>query len=154
MLQRLHKLFAYDDWANRETLESLKRTGNPPPRSLRYLGHILAAEWLWLERLGQPKKAPAVWPETSLDQCEAQLADLRGTWQHYLGALTPETLAEPITYTNTKGEAWSNTIEDVLLHVVMHSGYHRGQIAADLRASGHTPAYTDYIQAVRQGSVK
>ena len=44
-------------------------------------------------------------------------------------------------------------MEDVLLHVVMHSVYHRGQIATEVRAAGHTPAYTDYIQAVRTDSI-
>ena len=31
------------------------------------------------------------------------------------------------------------------MHVIMHSAYHRGQIAADVRAAGLTPAYTDFI---------
>jgi uncharacterized damage-inducible protein DinB len=55
-----------------------------------------------------------------------------------------------VTYKNTKGEPWTNSVEDILTHVIMHSAYHRGQIAADMRASGHTPAYTDFIHAVRQ----
>jgi uncharacterized damage-inducible protein DinB len=36
----------------------------------------------------------------------------------------------------------------------MHSAYHRGQIASQMRASGKTPAYTDFIHGVRQGLVK
>ena len=44
-------------------------------------------------------------------------------------------------------------MEDVLLHVVMHSVYHRGQAAADVRANGGTPAYTDFIHAVRTGRI-
>jgi uncharacterized damage-inducible protein DinB len=36
----------------------------------------------------------------------------------------------------------------------MHSSYHRGQIAADMRAAGVTPAFTDFIHAVRQGFVE
>jgi uncharacterized damage-inducible protein DinB len=42
----------------------------------------------------------------------------------------------------------------VLTHVVMHSAYHRGQIATHMRASGQTPAYTDFIHGVRQGLIK
>jgi len=45
-------------------------------------------------------------------------------------------------------------VEDVLLHVVMHSVYHRGQAAADVRANGGTPAYTDFIHAVRTGLIE
>jgi uncharacterized damage-inducible protein DinB len=37
----------------------------------------------------------------------------------------------------------------VLLHVVSHGAYHRGQIASDLRNSGGEPVLTDFIHWVR-----
>ena len=67
--------------------------------------------------------------------------------------LCEKPLARTIVYTNSKGEPWSSRVSDVLMHVVLHGGYHRGQIAADLREAGFTPAYTDYIEAVRRGWV-
>jgi hypothetical protein len=103
MLQQLHRLFAYDDWANREALASLKAISSPPPRSLSFIGYIVAAEWLWLGRLKQDKKAVVVWPELSLDQCEGRIADLQQAWQEYLKALTPTQLSQRIAYTNTNG---------------------------------------------------
>ena len=45
-------------------------------------------------------------------------------------------------------------MRDILAHVVLHSAYHRGQIAAAVRAGGGEPAYTDMIHAVRQGLVE
>ena len=59
-----------------------------------------------------------------------------------------------VSYKNTKGESWTNSVEDILMHVVMHSAYHRGQIAADMRAAGHSPAYTDFIHGIRQRLVE
>jgi len=44
-------------------------------------------------------------------------------------------------------------VEDILTHVTIHSAYHRGQIASDLRAAGQAPAYTDFIHAVRLGLI-
>jgi len=41
-----------------------------------------------------------------------------------------------------------------LTHVIMHSAYHRGQIALEMRAAGMEPAHTDFIHAVRQGLVE
>jgi hypothetical protein len=32
----------------------------------------------------------------------------------------------------------------------MHGGYHRGQIARQLRAAGREPPYTDYIEFTRR----
>ena len=43
--------------------------------------------------------------------------------------------------------------DNTLLHVVMHGAYHRGQIAAAIRAAGGEPAYTDFIHCIRQGFV-
>lgn len=63
-------------------------------------------------------------------------------------------MREPVTYSNTKGQQWTSSVGDVLTHVVMHAAYHRAQIAAELRRAGHTPAYTDFVHATRQGFVK
>lgn len=146
--------FAYDDWANREALASLQATPTPSARSLKLLAHIIAAEWLWFDRLREQKPRIAVWPTLSLFDCEKHLAELRETWANYFDWVTLESLTHPITYTNTKGEKWKSTLSDVLTHVVIHSAYHRGQIAADVRATGHTPAYTDFIHATRHHYVK
>ena len=45
-------------------------------------------------------------------------------------------------------------MEDILTHVVLHSAYHRGQIASQMRAGGAPPAYTDFIHAARQGLIE
>ena len=77
-----------------------------------------------------------------------RLADL---WKNYLTSLNEAGLADSINYKNTKGENFTSQKQDVLMHVIMHSAYHRGQIASDMRAAGFTPPYTDFIHAVRQG---
>jgi uncharacterized damage-inducible protein DinB len=54
-------------------------------------------------------------------------------------------LNETIHYSNSKGQAFSNSIRDILFHVINHSTYHRGQIATDFKHSGIEPLATDYI---------
>jgi uncharacterized damage-inducible protein DinB len=144
------RMFAYDDWANRESLDSLK-SANAPMKSARVMSHVISAERLWLERLKQDEQTLAVWPELSLEDCEAQLEDLARLWREFLTAIGADDYSKPVSYTNSKGEQWSTKVEDILTHVLMHSAYHRGQIAFDLRASGQTPSYTDFIHAERQG---
>jgi uncharacterized damage-inducible protein DinB len=148
VIDHLRRLLRYDVWANRETLRSLAEQ-TAPPKSLRWLAHILGAERLWLARiLGEPPSIP-VWPDLTLDQCAAHLDDLSRFWPKYLAELKPERLSDEISYVNSKGEPWTSSIADILTHVAMHSTYHRGQIASDVRAAGLEPAYTDYIHAVR-----
>jgi uncharacterized damage-inducible protein DinB len=152
------RLYAYDAWANHEVLANLKTAPEPPARVLKFIAHILAAERLWLGRLlgrlEEEKQAFPVWPTLTLGACEAMAADLSRLWKNYLEATTEADLAKPVSYRNSKGEAWSSRPDDILTHVAMHSAYHRGQIAADMRSAGFTPAYTDFIHSVRQGFIE
>jgi uncharacterized damage-inducible protein DinB len=151
LLEELSRLFAYNQWANREALAALQVAGAAAPRSLKWMAHILAAEQLWEARLRQSASKVVVWPELTLEQCGAMQAGLTESWHEYLAALTGKDLSRTVDYVNTKGEAWSNMVGDILTHVVLHSAYHRGQIASDLRAAGQVPAYTDFIHWVREG---
>jgi uncharacterized damage-inducible protein DinB len=154
MLEHIRRLFSYDDWANREVLNSLQALAVPPARSINLLAHIVSAERLWLERLLVQKQTLAVWPLFTLEQCKLEVDQLPGLWKSYLTSLGEAGLTASLAYRNTKGESFTSQKQDILLHVVMHSAYHRGQIAADMRAAGFTPTYTDFIHAVRQGFVE
>jgi uncharacterized damage-inducible protein DinB len=68
MLENVRRLFSYDDWANREVLNSLQALDAPPARSVRLLAHIVSAERLWLERLLSQKQTLPVWPQFALQQ--------------------------------------------------------------------------------------
>jgi len=153
MIAHYQRLFVYDNWANREVLAAMESVKGPE-QSLQLLAHILSAERLWLERLLHQDQTYPVWPEFTIQQCELALQELAGRWRTYLADLGEHGLAETIQYKNTKGETWTSAKQDILMHVVMHSAYHRGQIASNMRAAGFTPAYTDFIQAVRQGSIE
>jgi uncharacterized damage-inducible protein DinB len=54
---------------------------------------------------------------------------------------------------NTRGERYASRATDVLFHVVVHSAYHRGQVATDVRRAGGAPPVTDYVHATRTGLV-
>jgi uncharacterized damage-inducible protein DinB len=150
-LDHLRRQFAYDAWANRKVLANLTASARPAARPRQLLAHILSAERLWLERIrNQPQSLP-VWPDLSLEQCEVQVVEVARLCLEYLAQLAAPGLSEKVAYKNSKGEPWISTVEDILTHVVLHSAYHRGQIASQVRAGGEQPAYTDFIHAVRQG---
>ncbi len=151
MIEYFQRLFSYDDWANREVLSLLEALKVPPLRSVKLLAHILSAEKLWYERLQLQKPTYPVWPDFSLEHCKLEANELPKLWKAYLRSIKEEGLTRLLNYKNTKGEGFSSPRQDILMHVVMHSAYHRGQIAADVRAAGFTPPYTDFIHAARQG---
>ena len=154
LVAHLNRLFAYDLWANRAILASLGAIDNPPRRSVEFLAHILSAQRLWWQRIAEQAPTLPVWPDLSLPECASQAEDLAAIWKAYLGKMDEAGLSQSVTYNNTRGERWTSKIEDILQHVVMHSAYHRGQIAIDMRAAGFVPAYTDFIHAVRQRNIE
>jgi uncharacterized damage-inducible protein DinB len=138
------RLFRYDDWANREELRALRESANA--QALRLFAHIIGTEWVWYARLrGEPPRE-AVWPDISLDGCEQSLDLIGSFWMEFISGAD---LDATVSYTNSKGEPWTSRIEDILMHVVMHGAYHRGQIATVLRVGGEQPVTTDYIHCVR-----
>ena len=143
----LKKLFEYDDWANREEVRHLRSLKAPPPQAMKILAHIVGTEWLWLGRLRGEKPA-VVWPDLTLDQIAEQIDRLRDEWPREFGR------TDVVEYVNSKGEKWSSRADDILMHVIIHGGYHRGQIAILVRQSGETPAYTDYIHCVRSDFIE
>ena len=153
MVGYLREMFLFDDWANRETLRSLQEMEHPPERARKVMAHIVAAELLWMARLQQARPKNAVWPEFGLEECQGHLAELRQTWEQYLAELADADLKLEIAYTNSKGENYRNQVRDILMHVLMHGVYHRGQIAAAVRDRAGEPAYTDFIEAVRKGKL-
>ena len=154
LAEYLRREFSYDAWANQEVLAAITAAGGQDTRSLNLLSHIFAAERLWLERLKQQPQSVPVWPTFDLKRCQQEAADLTKLWHDHLDLVTAGDVSLSITYKNSKGEEWTSTIVDVLTQVIMHSAYHRGQIASHMREAGQTPAYTDYIHGVRQGFVK
>jgi len=154
LLQHYGQLVGYDGWANLEVVSSFRAAGTPPAGSQRWMAHVIAAEHVWLARLLQREQRFPVWPELSVDQCKDEVKQLTSAWKGYLENGSGDFLEQVIAYKNSKGESWNSIVRDILTHVFMHSAYHRGQIAADMRQAGYVPASTDFIHGVRQGLVE
>lgn len=157
MLETLRRQFSWNDWANRECLAAL-RLGEPrralAPQAVRRLAHLAAAEHLWLARLERRPQPMAVWPELSLEDIEALIEGLPELWRRYFDRAGESGLLATVAYTNSKGASFSNRAGDILLHLIAHGAYHRGQIAADLRAAGCEPPLTDFIHWVRSAGAE
>jgi len=145
----LSKLVAHLAWADDRVLAALRSATAPDPSCLELFAHVLAAEHVWLARLrGETPRHP-VWPALTLEECARLVQANQRELTACVGALVPADLVRGVTYTNSAGQQFTSTIEDMLLQVFLHGSYHRGQIAWALRKGGGVPMPTDYIAFVR-----
>ena len=120
--------FRYDRWANGLWLEWLDAH---PKESQAHniVSHMLAAAQIWLLRCQgeSPGQMPIV--EIVASSLEDQLAG----WTSVLNSQPNDAV---IRYRNTRGEPFELSLENIVLHVVNHGTYHRGELRGLCRAVG------------------
>jgi uncharacterized damage-inducible protein DinB len=62
-----------------------------------------------------------------------------------LSNLSNTDLDRVVSYKNSKGTEFRNTIREILTHVALHGQYHRGQINQLLRVADLEPINVDFI---------
>ncbi len=149
MKEYFARMFGHSAWANRRTLESLEVCPAVMDEAMPVMAHLLAAEHVWQSRLMGLEPKMAVWPDLSLDECQELADECEQSWQTYLDGLTVGDLDWVVAYHTSKGIPCSDVAADILMHVLTHGGYHRGQIAKMVGRTGGTAASTDYIIYVR-----
>lgn len=155
-MKRIQELYEYNRWANARMLDAASRlTPEQFTKDLRSshrsvrdtLTHVMSAEWIYLKRWqGTSPKAmlvPSDFPTISL--LRARWAAVEREQADFVSNVTEESLKTIIAYVNTKGEAWSYPLWQIIVHVVNHSTYHRGQVMTMLRQLGAEPVATDFL---------
>lgn len=159
-LDDLRSLYAYNAWANAgffeaiEGLDESKRTQpieSSFPSVIATLGHIVGAEWIWLSRWQgtSPTGFPDWLQSPTLEDLRSRLSQVESDRAAFLSPLTEDDLQRRLSYKLLNGTASSTRLLDLLLHVVNHSTYHRGQLTTLLRQVGGTPPATDYVVYTR-----
>lgn len=136
-------LFEYSYRSNYETVLLLEKNESKiSAKTLNIVSHLFNAHHIWNQRIiGKPPRF-GVW---DLQQIE-NLGELnKESFENSKRILKRVALSKKITYTNSMGDTYSNTVQEILFHIVNHSTYHRGQIMAQLRESGLDAVSTDYI---------
>ena len=145
----LNQLFEHMAWADARVVACLADV--VLPEATRLLAHVAAAERVWLLRLrGQDSSRQAIWPDWGLSEVRATTIENAAEFRKLLAESSEEDLARVIEYRNSQGVEFRSTMADILAHVALHGSYHRGQIAAVVRAAGATPVTTDYIIYTRE----
>lgn len=137
----LSKMFRYQTWANEELLAAVagldvERHASERHLAIRLMNHCLVVNKIFAAHLvGEPHGFTAGnTPDTPpLDALRQDMAATDRWYRDYVAAATPTLLAESIPFTFTDGDKGCMTREEMLTHVVIHNGYHRGEVGRVLK---------------------
>src|ERR1019366_10704844 len=145
-IESFRRLFEYDHWADLAALESLGSIAGLSEKPLKVFSHVLGAQRVWRARFDDPSPPNAQpWPILTQEECRSGIDEIYQRWVELLDAFSDEKLSHNLVYHTTQGAKFETPIRDVLTHLLMHSAYHRGQVAAAVREAGGKPAATDYV---------
>lgn len=144
MTNYFETIFRYNAWANERVMDCLKRQNIQDEKIRSLFGHTLVAQLVWLNRiLSRPAPRYSLWGVYELDQLQSMMSEANSTWREFVGSNT--SFDQKISYTNSAGDKFTDQADVIMIHVVNHCTYHRGQIAARIRQNGLEPVGTDFI---------
>lgn len=137
------ELFAYSHHYNQQLVKIfLEQDDKKSEKSVIWFNHILNAHLIWNSRIMGENNTVKPWDMHAADELKEMD---RVNHSSSLLILDSIEMYRPVEYGNLKGQRFTNTVRDILFHIINHSTYHRGQIAADFRQHGIEPLVTDYI---------
>jgi uncharacterized damage-inducible protein DinB len=153
----LKSLFGYKAWANSELFALLATLPEQQAEQLhtciRTLNHIYVVDRLFRARLsGEPNPFEATNTKATpaLEQLRQDVAATDAWYQNYVSSVSSEELAGVLNFTFTDGDAGQMSREEILLHVLTHGGYHRGNVGQVLRSISVAPPRDLYTKFLHQ----
>ncbi len=135
--------FEYTHHCNQQLIALLLKSPNLFRDKISSLtGHTLNAHHIWNHRILTIAPSLSVWQELDIENLQKLNSE---NYDHSLEILQHKDFAENIKYTNSKGQTFTNTVGEILFHIINHSTYHRGQLISLLKIEGVEPLITDYI---------
>jgi uncharacterized damage-inducible protein DinB len=129
------------------------------------LNHLLLTDRAWLARFTGDRELATVTSSSgeriavrALDQeLFADFGELRRVREEtdalietWVAGLTPERLAGPIAYRDSKGRAHEHPLWWAVGHFFNHQTHHRGQVTTLLSQLGRDPGVTDLVAMLRE----
>jgi uncharacterized damage-inducible protein DinB len=157
----LKTLSDYNLWANDKICSYIleagqtladKETESSFPTIRKTLYHLWDAQAIWLKRLnGESSNS---WPSHNftgnLEEAIKLINENSQAFVDYTAALKDKEHLVQIEFKATDGTPYYNTVEEILMHVMNHSTFHRGQLITMLRSVGFTSVgSTDMIRFFR-----
>ncbi|WNR46912.1 DinB family protein [Paenibacillus roseipurpureus] len=138
-------------WADGRILDALEESETKNKDLLKLVRHVAVAERVWLYRLeGKGSAQYTLWEEAEdLTAIRRMFEENAEQYRVYIEGLEESELDEMMDYANQSGVPFRTSVRDILLQVLLHGQYHRGQINRALRIEYADPVQVDYITFAR-----
>ncbi|WP_342564649.1 DinB family protein [Paenibacillus sp. FSL R7-0345] len=138
-------------WADGRIVEALEDSETTSKDLLKLVRHVAVAEGVWLSRLqGKGSAQYSLWEDAEdVAAIRTMFEENAERYRVYIAGLEESGLDEMIDYANQSGLPFRTSVQDILLQVLLHGQYHRGQINRALRGESAEPAQVDYITFAR-----
>lgn len=144
------KLYKYNLWANQTLVNEIKPYYNSNNYISETFSHVINAQYIWWGRINHDQPTPYKVREIQdYEVIQKNISIIGEKWQNYVTNINQAEKERVISYTNSFGESFTSFIQDVIIHLVNHSSYHRAQVARALRLENVSPPNTDYITYCR-----
>jgi uncharacterized damage-inducible protein DinB len=161
ILADLKRLLKFNDWANARVFDAIailtpeqltKDLGSSFPSVGLTAAHMVAAEWIWLQRwLGMSNNKFPDWAaSTDLADVRRRLAEIEQQRWAFFNSLSDADILVPRAFKLISGTEDQQPLDVMVTHVVNHATYHRGQVATMFRQLGLKPIGTDFITFARE----
>lgn len=148
MKEYLIDFFKYNDWANRQLLDTIKQLQDTEG-SVKLYSHLILAQDKWLNRILNTKDDNSLaWmtPVITMNDLGQMWHNSVNKWIDLIVSKTEEQLLEEIIFNRANdGRKMCIKLIDLVLQLNYHSIHHRAQINKLISAQGITPPATDYI---------
>lgn len=136
------ELFKYNSTVNENIIQLMSINNKIPLRATQLMSHIMLVHDSWDNRILGKTGLSDFWTEIPLNEMLTKNFRLHEVINDILAN---NELNVSFQYKNSKGSEFTNTVQDVLFHIVNHSTHHRGQINFLLRNAGIEPVVLDFI---------
>jgi len=137
------ELLQYNNHFNDKVITALNENSKIiSDKCIRLLNHTLNVHRIWNYKIQAGQDPYGPWEIHSMQELHDINRKNHEDSKHILDKFE---LSQIIQYSTSTGQAFNNSVRDILFQVINHSTYHRGQIATEFRESGIEPLLTDYI---------
>ena len=154
----LRALYGYHAWANSDLFDKLEMLDQPSQgrdrhTAIRLINHSYVVAQIFAAHLRGTThhyEAAGTAETPTLSELRAAVTASDQWYLNYVQSASPSNLSGSVPFTFTDGDKGYMTREEMLAHVALHGGYHRGEVGRILSQHSIAPPHDTFAVYLHQ----